>query len=413
MSWSRENMKILFIVPYVPDQIRARSYHFIKGLTELGHQVRVLTLWTDEWERTSLRQLSEFCDEVYPFRLKKSRSLINCLWALPTRLPLQAVYSWSPAVTHFISDHISNGAHHEEYDIIHVEHLRGARYGLYLRQLFADRGIGTPIIWDSVDCISSLFKQASRQSRSLFGRWVTRFEIPRTESFEVVLRDSFDQVMATSRVDADALQALHPAGDKGRRIEIITNGVDLEYFIPNSSVTRESKTLVMTGKMSYHANVTMAIHFSQRIFPHILRKDPEVQLWIVGKDPSHDVRKLAEHPNVHVVGTVPDLRPYLWQSSIAIVPLTYAVGVQFKVLEAMACATPVVMSSACSTGLGIEPGNDAMVAEGDAEFAQKVLSLLDDPAMRERIASAGRGYVERNHDWKQIAERLESIYDGI
>ena len=150
-------MKILFIVPYVPDRIRARSYHFIKGLTELGHQVRVLTLWADEWERTSLEQLDEFCDEVYPFRMVRSHSLMNCIKALPTRNPLQSVYSWSPEVTNFLSNHFSNLASHETYDVIHVEHLRGARYGLWLNRLFSERGLSTPIVWDSVDCISLLF----------------------------------------------------------------------------------------------------------------------------------------------------------------------------------------------------------------------------------------------------------------
>jgi sugar transferase (PEP-CTERM/EpsH1 system associated) len=405
-------MKILFIVPYVPDQIRTRPFNFIKSLKARGHHISVVTLWSDEWERQSLDQLDEICDEVHAFHQKKSRSLMNCVRVLPTQMPLQAVYSWSPAVANFLAE-ITPDLSHGMYDIVHVEHLRGSRYGLELKQLFLERGISVPVVWDSVDCISLLFEQASRQSRSNFGKWVTRFEKPRTRIYEAALRDSFDRVVTTSRVDADALRRLPPERGGGCRIEVVTNGVDIGYFHPDHSIAKARKTLVMTGKMSYHANVTMAVHFCQEILPRILSEDPEVQLWIVGKDPARNVRNLASLPGVRVVGTVPDLRPYLWKSTIAVVPLTYAVGVQSKVLEAMACATPVVMSTACKAGLGVRSGHDALVADSDEDFANKVLSLIENVAQRKAIADAGRRFAESNHSWGVVVQRLEEVYDEL
>ena len=59
---------------------------------------------------------------------------------------------------------------------MHVEHLRGSRYGVTLKSRFPD----LPVVWDSVDCISHLFQQAASQSRSPFAKFVARFELPRT-----------------------------------------------------------------------------------------------------------------------------------------------------------------------------------------------------------------------------------------
>lgn len=406
-------LDILVVVPYAPNEIRTRSYNIIRGLSHRGHNIHLVTLWENERDRISVEALRDHCVSVRTFRQSKIRSLLNCIGALPQSLPLQAVYSWSPETAQFFTRHFSSGASKPHYDIVHIEHLRGAKYGLFLKQLFLEQGIDTPILWDSVDCISLLFTLASRQSRSFFGRWITRFEIPRTEHFEAKSRDAFDQVIITSRVDADALRSLAPNGRKDHEIVVVPNGVDLDYFAPNQSVKRAAKQLVMSGKMSYHANVTMAVHFVQDIFPHILAQDPDIQLLIVGKDPSPEVKRLSNHSNVQVIGTVPDLRPYLWQATAAIVPLVYAVGVQNKVLEALACATPLVMSSACTAGLEIKSGREALVATDDREFARMVLSIIVDPEMGQRLGDQGREFVSENHDWGNITQSIEEVYHEL
>jgi glycosyltransferase involved in cell wall biosynthesis len=194
-------------------------------------------------------------------------------------------------------------------------------------------------------------------------------------------------------------------------ISVLPNGVDLTYFTPTKE-TREPATLVITGKMSYHANVTAVLHLVQDIMPHVWAQRPDVNVWIVGKDPSRAVRTLATRyaPRVIVTGVVPDMRPYLRRATIAAVPLVYGAGSQFKVLEAMACGTPVVATPQATVALAAQPGRDLEVAEGAEAFAQAVLALLDDPARREQLGQAGRAYVEQHHSWDAIVEQLEAVY---
>jgi glycosyltransferase involved in cell wall biosynthesis len=110
---------------------------------------------------------------------------------------------------------------------------------------------------------------------------------------------------------------------------------------------------------------------------------------------------------------VPDVRPYLAQATIAVCPVLYSAGIQNKVLEAMAMDIPVVATPQSCAALEVTNGENILMAEEPEEFAQRVLELLDDEGLRERIGSNGRRYVEEQHDWRDVAQRLEKIYQQV
>jgi glycosyltransferase involved in cell wall biosynthesis len=415
-------MNVLFIIPYVPTLIRVRPYNLIKSLVARGHRLTLATLWTTQEERDSLGELEALGVQVIAAPLSRWRSLLNCLRALPTPLPLQAVYCRSRPLRARIEEEliIANGEHSAPYDIVHVEHLRGAYYGLGLEDV--------PVVWDSVDCISFLFEQAARDSQSLSGRLMTRFDLERTRRYEGWLAGQFDRVLVTSRADKLALEDLATQGARYRKpgavsigppcpllsITVLTNGVDLGYFSP-AAEPREPYSVVITGKMSYHANVTAVLHLARHIMPFVWGERPQVRLYVVGANPSRQIRRLAEEfPTwVEITGTVPDVRPYLRRASVAVTPVLYGAGIQNKVLEAMACGTPVVSTPQAVTALEVAQGEELLVAQEPREFAQGVLRLLDDRELAARLGAAGRRYVEKNHNWGAVAERLEGIYREV
>jgi glycosyltransferase involved in cell wall biosynthesis len=307
----------------------------------------------------------------------------------------------------------------ERFDVVHIEHLRGAKYGLDLKNRALTKAVHgkkarPPIVWDSVDCISMLFKQASGQSKKRINRWITRFELSRTGSYEGRLVNQFERVLVTSRNDRDALMNLAPAGTAQNQIRVLPNGVDSDYFLPpNGSVEKEPATLVISGKMSYHANVTMSMNFVNETLPIIWSRRPDVKLVLVGKDPTQELMDLGKNPAIRVTGTVDDIRPYLHQATVAVTPITYGAGIQNKVLEAMACGLPVVSSPQAVSALQVKPGEDLIVARDPEEFATAVISLLDDPGLRSRLGKAGRRYVEQDHLWVKIAAQLEEVYNEV
>lgn len=396
-------MKIAYVVPYVPNLIRTRSYNLICQLATLGHEVTVFTLGVGSQDQRDVEILKTKVAYVYYQKQPVWHSIWNSLTTIPTRKPLQSVYSWNPKLAKKLTSLLSVQG---SFDIVHVEHLRGSLYGQFVKL----KQPNFPVIWDSVDCISHLFEQASLYNTGGFGKYITRFELGRTRQMEGMLISKFDNVLVTSETDKKALIGLSSPGERVAPISVLSNGVDLKYFHPDPNVERDEETLVLSGKMSYHANISMAKFLVTEIMPKVWAKRPKVQLVIVGKDPTAEVHAFGVDPRITVTGTVNDIRPFLWKATVAVVPLVYGAGIQNKILEAMACGTPVISTSKTLSSIDAIPGKELLVADGANEFANKILEILDDRNLQTKISSAGERYVQRHHDWRAVAYRLSDCY---
>jgi glycosyltransferase involved in cell wall biosynthesis len=148
----------------------------------------------------------------------------------------------------------------------------------------------------------------------------------------------------------------------------------------------------------------------RKVLPLIRVVRPDVQVRVVGSNPPRAVRDLNDDPAITVTGRVPDMREALGRATLAICPVTVKVGIQNKALEAMAMGLPVVATRLGAEGLGARDGRDLLVADDEAGFAERVLSLLADPVLRASVAAAGRRYVERHHRWEAATRTLEDLY---
>ena len=389
-------MRILYLTPYLPSPVRVRPYQFIRHLAALGHQVTLVCLAASGEEPAARDELRRWCDEVVVVPSTARQAAWQALRSIPLAQPFQVAYGMSNAL----------GAAAQQRadwcDVVHVEHLRGSSYGAALRSY--------PRVLDAVDCISLLFERALRQSHSLAGRARALLDLARTRNAEGRYGALFHQIVVTSAEDRWALRQLQDARCPAPQIDVIPNGVDLAAFSPAPERVREPATLVLSGKMSYHANTTAALWLGQVIMPLIWRERPDVRCLIVGRGPTAAVRALAADQRITVTGDVPAVAPFLQRATLAVVPLRYGVGIQNKVLEAMATATPVVATPQAACALDVAPGHEMMLAATPARFAAAVLELLGDQAARLALGEAGRRYVELNHDWRHSAERLLKCY---
>ena len=398
-------MRIAYVVPYVPNQIRTRSYNLISQLASLGHEVTVFTLGSSMGDRIDAQRLKSCCREVHYYDQPVWRSLLNSAAALPSRKPLQSVYSWQPVMAR----QIAQGASRNEFDIVHIEHLRGSCFGLFLKSSLPNM----PVVWDSVDCISHLFQQAAVQSRSLFGKFMTRFELSRTRRAEGDLACRFDHVLVTAPPDRNTLLGLVPPGKRPSEVSVLPNGVDLEYFHPSAEFERDPQTIIFSGKMSYHANISMAKYLVEAIMPRIWKFRPDAHLYVVGKDPAPAIKKMTRNPLITVTGTVNDIRPFLWRATVSVVPLLYGAGIQNKILEAMATGTPVVTTCQALPALQAQPGKDLFVADDPEDFSQAVLQLIANRDLQQKTGDAGLLYSRTFHSWTSIASQLVNIYQQV
>jgi glycosyltransferase involved in cell wall biosynthesis len=125
------------------------------------------------------------------------------------------------------------------------------------------------------------------------------------------------------------------------------------------------------------------------------------------------VQSLAQDERIKIVGAVRDIRPHLQQATVAVAPLTYGAGIQNKVLEAMACATPVVASPQAVSALSARAGQEVLIAREPAAFAEAVAGLLQSRQWQRQVGDAGRRFVECHHRWNDVTSKLERIYDEL
>jgi glycosyltransferase involved in cell wall biosynthesis len=406
-------VNILTIVAYAPTPIRVRPYSLIRALRRRGHAITLATVWETPFEREALASLAAEGIHVASARLTRARAAWNALRALPSRTPLQARYSWQPELARRIDDVIQTG----NLDIVHVEHLRGSCYGLHSQAALKRIGRKTPVVWDSVDCISYLFAQANQRSRSAFGKLVSRLELSRTRRYEGWLVGQFDRALVTSQADLSALAELaQPAA--AQRMAVLPNGVDLPPLAPDADdvITSpdggRSGAIIITGKMSYHANVTAARYLVEQVMPLVWHKRPAARVVVAGSNPPAVLRQMAQADpsRIEVTGYVQDMRVRLQQAAVATAPIIYGAGIQNKVLEAMACGRPVVATPHAVQAIESAGLAGCLVAGDPQAFADAIVRLLDDPALRRQIGAAGRRYVEERHNWDVIAGQLEDIY---
>ncbi len=394
------SLNILFISPYIPSLIRVRPYNFIKALAERGHNLTLLALEPPKEDTSSLSTLRQWCQRVETVPLPRWRTLWNGLQVIPGQVPFQAAYSRSPEMAELIRR--TQAA--KTFDIVHIEHLRGAELSGAVN--------GTPIVFDSVDSITLLFERVLQSGPTFRSRMLARLDLERTRHYEGRFLERFQRVLVTSPRDKDTLAELTTTPAQQQRLIVLPNGVDLDYFKP-MAVRRDPATLVFTGKMSYHANVAAALDLATRVMPQVWQQLPEARLAIVGKDPTAPLLALTADPRITVTGTVPDIRPYLAQATVAISPMRYGVGIQNKVLEAMAMATPVISTPQAISALQVEADREVLVGDTPEAMAQAVIKALTDDTLQQRLGQAGRHYVETYHDWKLVTAKLETVYREV
>ena len=151
-------------------------------------------------------------------------------------------------------------------------------------------------------------------------------------------------------------------------------------------------------------------YFVSEVMPLVWRHKPDCTLAIVGRAPAPDILALAKKdPRITVTGTVPDVRPWMWGASVAVVPLRIGGGTRLKIYEAMAAGTPTVSTTIGAEGLDVSHPSNIRLADTSQTFADECLTLLTDRAQREAVAAAALQLVTSRYSWDAITDDFEKL----
>jgi sugar transferase (PEP-CTERM/EpsH1 system associated) len=370
-------------VPYPPDKgDRIRAFHLLRYLSRRA-AVHLACLADEPLAEEARATLHRYCARLAVVPLgDRSR----WLWALASVAQGRTVSEGafhSPALCRALQSWAADTSFRASLG-------SASSVAPYLRRGALRR---VPAVVDLVDVDSQKWLDYAAVARGPRA-WLYRREGHRLRRLEGALPGWARAVTVVSEAEADLYRRFCPAAP----VHAVPNGVDLEYFRPADDATEESGG-VFVGALDYPPNVDAACWFCREVWPEIVRRRPGARLRLVGRRPTAEVQRLADVPGVEVVGQVPDVRPHVAASAVAVAPLRIARGVQNKVLEAMAMGKAVVASPQALAGLGNRPGLPAVRATTASEWVDHVGDLLAGEARRRQLGQAGRLYVEAHHDW--------------
>ena len=402
-------MKILFLTPQSPYPPRQgatlRNYHLLRHCA-LRHEVHLLTCLPPRDKKWPNPGLMKICSRVegfhQPERPLRSR-LIDSLMATKPDMALRLEQDESRSV-------LERMLAEENYDLVQVEGLEMAPYGFQILEATGNR---PPVVFDAHNAEFLLQKRSALMDVRSLNRWhaasYSLLQWRKLYHYERAFCQAVDGIVSVSEPDRKALSSLAP----GIPIVNVPNGIDISRYVPEPLPASSPPLLVFTGKMDYRPNVDAMLWFGLKVFPRI-RRQLNVKLQIVGMDPHPRLNRLRTIRDVELTGAVDDVVPYIRGASVYLTPMRVGGGTRFKILEALACAMPVVSTSLGVEGLPLRGGEHLLIADDAQSFADAVLSLLRDQATggerSHALGRAGRSIVEEQFTWDSIFPLMDSFH---
>jgi sugar transferase (PEP-CTERM/EpsH1 system associated) len=391
-------LNILFVAnrfPYPPFRgDKLKIFNLTKRLSE-KHDLYLVTFYEKRSELQYFKDIEPFFKEIELVYLPKWRSVLNGVFALFTKTPLQVLYFKSAKMQKMVDFAVKQ----YKIDVVHTQHLRMSQY---------TKKLTIPKILDLPDAFSLYFKRRNETERPLINRLIDKIEIGRLVEAEQVVKQ-FDKTLVCSAEDKAYLEKLH----KTDNIDILLNGVDLSTFNVGAGHNySHNHTVLFTGNMDYAPNVDAVQYFAKEIWLQVASKYPNTKFVIAGQRPLESVKKLASD-RIEVTGFVPDLKDLYAQASVVVAPLRFGAGTQNKVLEAMAMGVPVVCTHIGFEGLQIKSGEGVILAKEKDKFILELTNLLEDKEARKQVGEKGLKIAQTRFSWDKVAETLDGYFKEV
>lgn len=381
--------------PYPPNKgDKIATWNILKHLAA-RYRVHLGTYVDDpaDWQYADV--LRQTCASVKLIGLEPRTAKIKSLTGFLTGEALSVAYYRNPAMQAWVDEKLASGVKR-----IFVFSSAMARYVTLARDCVR--------IMDFCDLDSDKWRQYAAAS-ALPMSWVYAREADKLLAWERRIAADFDHSLFISAAETRDFKALAP--ESAHKVSVLTNGVDADYFSPDRDYPTPYQTLpqlVFTGVMDYKPNIDAVVWFAREVLPLLRQTHPRAGFTIVGSKPASEVQDLAREDSVLVTGRVEDVRPYLAHATGVVAPLRIARGIQNKVLEGMAMGKTVICSPQALEGIAARPGQDLLLADTPAAFADACRQVLDGQAV---LGAAARRCVLDTYAWFACLARLDTLLE--
>lgn len=388
-------MKICILTPRFPfpenggDVLRINN--IARYLKAQGHRLVLVSYCEQE---PDVQTAKELYDTIYTVRRKRWDSLWYSLLFMLVGKPIQCGYYYSRSFMKLFK-HVVEKEAPDRY----VAHL--LRMAPYLERA----GLTASSVVEMTDALSKTYTLSAGAKGGLLKKWIYKIEKNLIRRYEQHVMRVFPKVVLVSQSDIDYLKADKKAAVAS--LALHTNGVDC---VETPAVSYHPHKICFVGNMRTLQNQDAVLHFVNDIFPLILKEIPDAVFYVVGAEPPRNIMNLVNGKNVVVTGFVDDLTATLSEFCLTVAPVQVAAGIQNKVLVAMATGIPVVMTSLISKAIPeLKDGENCMIRDNDAAFAESCIRLMRDEELRTSMAQQGYLMVRQNYSWQEKLKGFEVL----
>lgn len=385
-------MKILLVSSRFPFPLekgdKLRLFYQIRELSKY-HEIILCSLTTIPISEQELSPLEPFCSKIYILKLSKYRVVIRLIRSFFKKLPFSIGFFYSQIVQKKLNQIIKE----ELPDHIYCNLVRTTEY---VKDIDIDKTL------DYMDAFSTIMNKRISISNFLTKN-IFRREATLLKQYEEKIFYSFDNHCIISEQDRSTLD--FKIADK---IEIIPNGIDLDFFKPNTEIKKEYD-IVFVGNLGYHPNIIAVNYLIDEILPLLLKENQDIKILIAGARPTKHILSLASK-NIIIEGWLDDIRFAYWKSKIMVAPIFQGAGQQNKILEAMACGVPCITTSIVNNPYQAIQGETILIADNNIEFAKQIELVLKNGKLYNKLICNSLEF-SKYYSWEAFGQKLNKLIE--
>lgn len=393
-------MKILMLTPYLPYPLlsggQIRTYNLLKNLKD-NHEITLFSLIKDESERRYQKELDKFCKKVVLLkRTKNPWDLRNILLAGFTAYPFLVTRNMPLSASRSIGEELKK----QHYDLIHAETF-------YMMPNIPATHIPTLLVEQTIEYLG--YQNYAQKSQLWPIKPLLYLDIAKIKYWERFYWKKANRLVTMSAEDRQFIQSEIGAN---QQIDVVANGVDMQYFKSTKIKRPQDPTVLFVGTFKWLPNADAVEFLVEKIWPLIIAQIPNAKLHIVGFSPSNKIKSYA-NDSITISGDIADIRDAYGQAHVLLAPVRSGKGTRYKVLEAMATGLPIVGTKLSVEGLPVRSGRDVLVSDTEIGLAEKTVKLLKDNNLQAELAKNGKKLVASQFEWSIISKELDRIYKEV
>jgi len=397
-------MRILMLTPYLPyppsSGGQVRSYNLIKNLAK-DHQITLFSLIKNEEERKYISELEKYCQKVQVFnRPARPWTLKNILRTGFSLYPFLVIRNLSEKEKRAIREELTK----ERYDLIHAECF-------YVMPHIPETKIPILLVDQTIEF--QVYQHFVRNTSKFWLKPLMYIDTLKIKYWELYFWKRASVVVAVS--DADRKKMLDLVRDL--TVKVVPNGAGEDLMqVWNQRRPEKEPIIFFQANFSWLQNIEAARHLAKEVFPLVQKKMTNARCWIVGQSAKEKIGSLKTSKievidlnSEDIEGVIEAYR----RATVFVAPLEGPGGTRLKILGAMAAGVPVVSSKIGIEGIEARDGEEALVVKDWQEMAEKVILLLQDRTLYQKIVRQARKLVEEKYSYKAIARQLSKIYQEV